>query len=567
MKVETLNQTSRIFSDVLLENLTQRMILWAMINYITTMKFTELNLPKEILTSLKKLNFDEATPIQEQAIPLAIAGKDILGSAQTGTGKTAAFAIPMIARLMQKPESNAIVLTPTRELATQVMQTIQSLISTELHSQTILLIGGAPMAKQLQKLRNFPRIVVGTPGRINDHLKRKSLLLKKTDFLVLDETDRMLDMGFSIQIDEIVKHMPQERQTLLFSATLPKNIMKIADKYLIDPQRISIGETSRPVEKIKQDFVHLRNEEKYDHLVKQLDERQGSVIIFTATKIWADKIADKLSRDKHKADAIHGDLRHSKREQVIAAFRRNKFRILVATDVAARGLDIPHIEHVINYDLPQCAEDYVHRIGRTARNEAEGSALSYVSPTDKVKYALINQLLNPGAKMPEIKASNSNRRSRSNSGGGKFKSNFSKPKSENNRFADKPNRSQDFSKKIRSFSEQNVDGFNKKRPFSEQKDDGFKAKKKSFSEQNADGFKKKRPFSEQKDGGFQGKKKFGFGKKSSGKSEFSSENKKPAKFHDKKKFSGKSEARSESKSFFKKGWFAKLTGGKSKKAS
>ncbi|MEQ9115953.1 MAG: DEAD/DEAH box helicase [Rickettsiales bacterium] len=535
------------------------------------MKFTELKLPKEINASLEKLNFEEMTPIQEKAIPLALEGKDILGSAQTGTGKTAAFAIPLIAKLMANKESNAIVLAPTRELANQVMQTVQSLLPPELYRETILLIGGAPMPKQLKRLRSFPRIVVGTPGRINDHLKRKSLILKKTDFLVLDETDRMLDMGFSIQIDEIVKHMPEVRQTLLFSATLPKNILKVADKYLINPERIAVGGDSKPVEKIKQDFVHLNTDEKYDHLINQLETRTGSVIIFAATKIWAKKIADKLSRDNHRADAIHGDLRHSKREQVLAAFRRSKFRVLVATDVAARGLDIPHIEHVINYDLPQCAEDYVHRIGRTARNDAEGSALSYISPADKSKYMMIHRLINPDAKLPEMKAANSNRRNRNKGKGGfragKSEGKFGKPNSGKRNFGEK---SDSFSRDGKPSFEKREGGFDRKKRFGEKERFGER------SEFSRDGrkpskFGGKRKFGEKPEFSSDNRKSSSFGgkRKFSEKSEFSADSKKPIKFGGKNKFAAaaKSEGKPAKKSFFKKGWLGKLTGGKKKKVS
>lgn len=399
------------------------------------MKFTDFALPKEIFQALTKLKFEEPTPIQAKTIPVALEGRDILGSAQTGTGKTAAFGIPLITFLLANPESNALVLTPTRELAAQVAQTLQELTPPSLYGKDVLLIGGAPIVKQLKKLRNFPRLIIGTPGRVNDHLRRGSLKLKKTNFLVLDETDRMLDMGFSVQIDEIVKYLPENKQTLLFSATLPNNIMKITAKYLKDPIRVAIGNSSVPVAKIKQDFMHVKENEKYTHLLNQLEERNGSIIIFSKTKFGAKKMAKLLTREKYKADAIHGDLKHGKREQVIAAFRKSKFRILVATDVAARGLDIPHIEHVINYDLPQCPEDYIHRIGRTARNEAEGSSLSFVTPSDSVKFNLINALINPGSKKPINRKENVSRR-RKNNNGKKFYWNNSK-KTNNRNFTKK----------------------------------------------------------------------------------------------------------------------------------
>jgi ATP-dependent RNA helicase DeaD len=361
--------------------------------------FQSLGVSDTILQSLERLKFNEPTPIQSQAIPVALEGKDIIASAQTGTGKTFAFGIPLIEKLLSDPEGTALVLTPTRELALQVIQSLHTLMSKKMQSSTVLLIGGESIVPQLQKLRAKPRLIVGTPGRINDHLIRGSLNLKTTNFLVLDETDRMLDMGFSIQIDEIMKYITSDkRQTMLFSATLPKNIMKIAEKYLNEPVRIAVGSSSAPAARIKQDVVHLNAKEKYQQLLLQLNQRTGSVIVFVKTKIDAENMAVSLRKENHLADAIHGDLRHNKRERVIKAFRSQKYRIMVATDIAARGLDIPHIEHVINYDLPQCPEDYIHRIGRTARAGNSGEAVCFVTPGDRGKWSAINFLMNPDHK-------------------------------------------------------------------------------------------------------------------------------------------------------------------------
>ncbi len=360
--------------------------------------FKEMGLPKALTHTLQHMQFNEPTPIQAEAIPLALQGQDILGSAQTGTGKTGAFGIPLVARLLSNPHGSALVMTPTRELATQVMGQLQSFLGKRSKIKTALLIGGESMPKQLTQLRNHPRVIVGTPGRINDHLKRGSLMLDDTDFLVLDETDRMLDMGFTIQIETVMKYMAVKRQTLLFSATLPKNIVRISEKYLNNPARISVSATASHAAKIKQDTLKLSEADKYPNLIKQLDAREGSVIIFVKTKYGAEKMARKLTKEGHNADAIHGDLRQNKRDSVIAAFRNQKRRILVATDVAARGLDIPHVKHVINYDLPQCAEDYIHRIGRTGRAGAEGEALNLVTPADQSKWYAIDRLFNPDAK-------------------------------------------------------------------------------------------------------------------------------------------------------------------------
>lgn len=376
--------------------------------------FTGFGLPSALVETLSRMQYTTPTPIQEKTIPLALEGKDILGTAQTGTGKTGAFSVPIIAKLMQSPRGSALVMTPTRELAVQVLDVMKKMLAGQTAIRTALLIGGEPMPKQLNQLRGRPRLIVGTPGRINDHLTRGSLMLHDVNTLVLDETDRMLDMGFGIQIDAILKFVPQTRQTLLFSATLPKEILKISNKYLTNPERVEVGEVSRPAVNIDQQTIRATDAEKYPELLKQLDSREGSVIIFVKTKRGADKLADKLSKQNHDAEAIHGDLRQSQRDRVIRSFRNKRYRIMVATDVAARGLDIPHIEHVINYDLPQCPEDYIHRIGRTARAGAKGSALCFISPADGGKWKAIQRLLNPGAANDEGSSSEGGEQRRRN---------------------------------------------------------------------------------------------------------------------------------------------------------
>jgi ATP-dependent RNA helicase DeaD len=360
--------------------------------------FSTLGLPQPLLNALEKMLFTTPTPIQAKAIPLALAGRDILGSAQTGTGKTGAFGIPLLAHLMKNPQSGALVMTPTRELAAQVADALKKMLDGSGQIKTALLIGGDSMYKQLQQLKARPRIIVGTPGRINDHLQQGTLNLGFTDFLVLDETDRMLDMGFEVQIERIVKRLPPKRQTLLFSATLPSHIVKLSDKYLVRPERIAVGSAHTPIAKIKQELIHLPVAEKYARLVDQLKARTGSVIVFVKTKRGADRMAKKLSDGNMSAQAIHGNLNQNQRTRVIQAFRDKKYRIMVATDVAARGLDIPHIEHVINYDLPQQPEDYIHRIGRTARAGAEGAAVCFITPEDRELWGEIHFLMNPGEK-------------------------------------------------------------------------------------------------------------------------------------------------------------------------
>ena len=362
-------------------------------------KFSDFNLTSPILTALKNLNLSEPTPIQLLSIPLALEGRDLLGTAQTGTGKTFAFGIPLVNHLALNKESGALILTPTRELALQVLTALKSLTSKDNLLDAALLIGGDPIQKQLKQLKKA-RLVVGTPGRMKDHLKRKSLNLKQFEFLVLDETDRMLDMGFLEDIKAIIEKLPNH-QTLLFSATLPKNISDLAQKFLNKPERINAGKENSPIINIKQEVRNISQKEKYDQLKIELLERTGSIVLFVKTKRSADKIALQLRKDKLNAEAIHGDLRQIKREKVLMKFRKNQFQILVATDVAARGLDIPLIEHVINYDIPQNPEDYIHRIGRTARAGAKGSALTFLTPADQKNWYLIEKLLNPNAEPPK----------------------------------------------------------------------------------------------------------------------------------------------------------------------
>ena len=360
--------------------------------------FQLLKIEESLGYSLKKMNFRAPTPIQSMAIPVALEGNDILGTAQTGTGKTLAFSIPLINKLILDKNALALVMCPTRELASQVMDAIKSLLSDKINIKTALLIGGESMQKQLRQLGKRSRIIVGTPGRINDHLKRKSLNLSVTKYLVLDETDRMLDMGFTPQIEMVLRFIPKDHQTLLFSATLPQNILRISERYLRSPKRISAGSTSVPIAKIKQETLQVYKENKYDELIDQLIARKGSILVFVKTKRSADKMVKRLKEEGHSADAIHGDLRQSKRDRVINSFRKGLKRILIATDVAARGLDIPLIQHVINYDLPQVPEDYIHRIGRTARAGSDGSALTFLTRDDRLMWNSINKLIDPNFK-------------------------------------------------------------------------------------------------------------------------------------------------------------------------
>jgi superfamily II DNA/RNA helicase len=387
-------------------------------------KFSDLSISLLVLDAIKKLKLIKPTPIQKISIPLALEGNDILGTAQTGTGKTYAFGIPLINHLTLDKDSYAIILTPTRELALQVSSALKDLTSMKNIIDTAVIIGGDSIQKQLKQLKKA-RLVVGTPGRIHDHIRRKSLKLSKFNFLVLDETDRMLDMGFVDEIKSIIEKLPSH-QTLLFSATLPKKISDIAKNFMTNPQRVNVGEENTPLTNIKQEIKNVNQKEKFEHLKLELLEINGSVVLFVKTKRSADKIALKLRKDKFNAEAIHGDLRQSKREKVILKFRKNRFQILVATDVAARGLDIPHIEHVINYDIPQNPEDYIHRIGRTARAGAKGRALTFLTDGDKKNWNAIGKLINPNAPAPKSKLES--RRKKSKKSYRKFKKKYFKKK-------------------------------------------------------------------------------------------------------------------------------------------
>lgn len=420
--------------------------------------FNSLKLPELLLRSLVDMQFHKPTPIQAQTIPLALEGKDILGSAQTGTGKTGAYGIPLVYHLLNNPSSSALVLTPTRELALQVSDILKQLLGKKINIQTALLIGGAPMFKQLNQLKKKPSLIVGTPGRINDHLKRGTLNLQSTNFIVFDETDRMLDMGFEIQLKAISKFLPEMRQTLMFSATISSSIAKIAQSYLKDPIRVTVGSTTSPVEKITQEILRSSESDKYNMLRAQLDKTTGSSIVFVKTKMGTEKLASRLRGNGYSADAIHGDLRQRSRENVLKAFRDRKNNVLIATDVAARGLDIPHIECVVNYDLPQSPEDYLHRIGRTARNGNNGVAVSLITPQDNVKWGRICRLMKiPTGKndnaaprdyddRPPRENSGERRRSKpkfSNSGDRSARFGGERKASRNNNASDRPARSGD----------------------------------------------------------------------------------------------------------------------------
>lgn len=363
------------------------------------MNFESLKLPPRLHKALQAMRFETPTPIQAQAIPPALEGRDLIACAQTGTGKTAAFGVPSVARLMATPSgkdaSNMLVLVPTRELAQQVADVLSALTQFTPELKVAVIIGGAAMHKQVRALAAKPRIVIATPGRLCDHLQQKTASLAHTHTFVLDEADRMLDMGFAPQLSQIMRHLPKQRQTLLFSATLPPEIEALARQMLHNPERIAVGAVSRPIEKIEQSTVHATGQTKNDVLLDQINARQGSIIIFTRTKHRTDRVARYLTQYGLAVARLHGDRTQGQRNRAMDGFRSGEFRIMVCTDIAARGIDISHIAHVINYDLPQVPEDYVHRIGRTARAGAEGQAVSILVPEDREMWGRIQKLINP----------------------------------------------------------------------------------------------------------------------------------------------------------------------------
>jgi len=460
--------------------------------------FKTLGLPESLLHALEIMKFNTPTPIQAQTIPSALEGKDILGSAQTGTGKTGAFGIPLVSHVLKAADNHALVLTPTRELAIQVLDAIKQMLGKS-HIKTALLIGGEPIARQFMQLKMRPQIIVGTPGRVNDHLIRGTLNLSRSNFLVLDEFDRMLDMGFSIQLEKIANYLPKARQTLMFSATIANDILKLANSYLIDPVRVAVGSTSNPTALIKQEIVKTTENDKYTILLDKLNEHTGTTIIFVKTKFGTEKLAKRIKADGHDAEAIHGDLRQHKRERVIKGFRDMKHRVLVATDVAARGLDISHIECVINYDLPQCPDDYIHRIGRTGRAGAEGVAISLVTPQDGIKWRNISKLMNPNEKHPP-----------ESSFGGKGRSEKSfKPRGSGFGFGDKKRSFGDkprggFGDKPRSFGDAPRGGYgDKPRSFGDAPRGGYGDKPRSFGDAPRGGYgDKPRSFGDSPRGGY-----------------------------------------------------------------
>lgn len=373
-------------------------------NHEPEKSFNGLGIAPKLLEILAQLKFSIPTPIQYKAIPPAIEGKDIIGIAQTGTGKTLAFGIPMIQRLMQMEKSKGLVILPTRELAIQISEALQK-VGRDFNIRTAVLIGGAPMHQQIQMIRNHPDIIIGTPGRIIDHLEHKTLSSHDVAVLVLDEADRMFDMGFAPQITRILQTVQKNHQTMLFSATMPDGIVKIAVNHMKLPVRVEIARSGTTAEHIDHEIFIARRDQKNRLLDKLLAEYKGSVLIFLRSKYGVSRICRDIRNMGFRAAEIHSNRSLGQRREALEGFKLGKYRVLVATDIASRGIDVKNIELVINYDLPEHPEDYVHRIGRTGRAGMAGRAISFALPDQKLKVRAIEKLIQaslPVSQLPEL---------------------------------------------------------------------------------------------------------------------------------------------------------------------
>ncbi|UQZ36071.1 DEAD/DEAH box helicase [Paenibacillus sp. PK3_47] len=355
--------------------------------------FAEFGLEPKVLQAITELGFEEATPIQSQAIPIALTGSDMIGQAQTGTGKTAAFGIPLISKIAREEEKIvALVMTPTRELAIQVAEEIGKLTRFK-GLRSLAIYGGQDIGRQIRGLKKKPQIIIGTPGRLLDHINRKTIRLDDVQTIVLDEADEMLDMGFMEDIQTILKLVPEERQTMLFSATMPPNIQRLAQQFLKEPQHVSVIPKQISAPLIDQAYIEVPERQKFEALSRLIDmESPELAIVFGRTKRRVDELAEGLQKRGYSADGLHGDLSQNQRDAVMRKFRDGSIDVLVATDVAARGLDVSGVTHVINFDLPQDPESYVHRIGRTGRAGKEGTAWSFVTPREMDHLHLIERV-------------------------------------------------------------------------------------------------------------------------------------------------------------------------------
>lgn len=357
----------------------------------TSSGFREIGISPALLKILDSRKITSPTPIQHQAIPSALQGKDLIGIAQTGTGKTFAFGLPMLQQLAEG-KKRALIVLPTRELAYQVEESLAP-FAKALGMKTAVFVGGASMGLQKRMIKNNPRILIATPGRLNDHLQQKTVTLREVEILVLDEADRMLDMGFKKQINSILDEVPRERQTLLFSATMPQEIMQLATAQMHMPLRIEVAQEGTTAEKVEQELIIVRQPDKKTLLNAIAKEHDGHILVFSRTKHGAKKITRALNDSRFTAAEIHSNRSLVQRRAALEGFKTGKYRILVATDIASRGIDVSNITLVINYDLPDDPAEYVHRIGRTGRAGREGKAISFATPTQAKNIRDIERLI------------------------------------------------------------------------------------------------------------------------------------------------------------------------------
>jgi ATP-dependent RNA helicase RhlE len=368
--------------------------------------FTELPLSAELQQKLAAAQFTTLTPIQEKAIPPALEGKDIIGTAQTGTGKTLAFLLPLLEMLRREPSShaNALVLLPTRELAMQVHEQYEQLRARNMPNAA-LVIGGVSEKMQISSLRERCRLIIATPGRLQDFIDRKLVDLRQIKMLVLDEADRMLDMGFLPAIRRIVSTLPTQRQTLCFSATMEQSVAHLVHEYMREPVRVALGSVLKPAESVQLTAYELRPNEKMDALRQLLYEESGQTLIFARTKRGAERVAKDLARDGFRAAMIHGNRSQSQRNSALSGFQEGRYQVLVATDIASRGLHVDDVAHVVNYDLPRMAEDFIHRVGRTGRAGAQGRASSLVAGAEVMELRQIERTLKLRIERKQVNAS------------------------------------------------------------------------------------------------------------------------------------------------------------------
>ena len=351
------------------------------------LKFDELPLSDKIKKALNDIGYTEATDIQKQSIPVILEGRDLIGQSQTGTGKTASFGLPLIEKIdVNNKKTQAVILCPTRELAVQVAQELRKFLKYTENVKCMAIYGGESIERQIQGLKKGVQIIVGTPGRVMDHMRRKTIKLNNVKMIVLDEADEMLNMGFEEDIETILKDVPEERQTILFSATMNKRIMEITKKYLTNPKNIKIKSEELTVERIRQEAIEVKAKMKDETVCRLLDVVEPKkAIVFCNTKKKVDTLIDELKSKGYRAEALHGDIKQNQRDRIMKKLKSGEIKILVATDVAARGIDINELELVINYDIPQELEYYVHRIGRTGRNGKEGIAYTFYTGKERLK--------------------------------------------------------------------------------------------------------------------------------------------------------------------------------------